>query len=59
MARRNASRAGLFGFIALVFGAIAAWFGGGIGTPRKVTAALETSRGSLASVGRAASVDLR
>jgi len=44
VARRNASRAGLFGFIALVLGAIAAWFGGGIGTPRKVTAALPLPR---------------
>lgn len=35
VARRNASRAGIFGFIALVLGAIAAWFGGGIGTPRQ------------------------
>jgi CHASE3 domain sensor protein len=42
VARRSASRAGIFGFIALVLGAIAAWFGGGIGTPRKATAALET-----------------
>jgi len=39
VARRSASRAGLFGFIALVLGAIAAWFGGGIGTPRKITLA--------------------
>lgn len=36
VARRNASRAGIFGFIALVLGAIAAWFGGGIGTPRSL-----------------------
>lgn len=36
VARRNASRAGIFGFIALVLGAIAAWFGGGLGTPRRV-----------------------
>jgi hypothetical protein len=35
VARRNASRAGIFGFIALVLGAIAAWFGGGLGTPRR------------------------
>jgi hypothetical protein len=37
VARRNASRAGIFGFVALVLGAIAAWFGGGLGTPRKMT----------------------
>jgi hypothetical protein len=35
VARRNASRAGIFGFIALALGAVAAWFGGGIGTPRR------------------------
>jgi hypothetical protein len=34
-ARRTASQAGIFGFIALVIGAVAAWFGGGIGTPRQ------------------------
>lgn len=34
-ARRTASQAGIFGFIALIIGAIAAWFGGGIGTPRE------------------------
>jgi hypothetical protein len=38
VARRNAARAGIFGFIALVLGAIAAWFGGGIGTPRQAVA---------------------
>jgi hypothetical protein len=38
VARRNASRAGIFGFIALVLGAVAAWFGGGIGTPRQAVA---------------------
>jgi len=35
VARRNASRAGIFGFIALALGAVAAWFGGGIGTARQ------------------------
>jgi hypothetical protein len=39
VARRSASRAGLFGFIALVLGAIAAWFGGGIGAPHKIISA--------------------
>ena len=40
VARRSAARAGLFGFVALVLGAVAAWFGGGLGTPRRATAAL-------------------
>ena len=34
-ARSGAAQAGIFGFIALVLGAIAAWFGGGLGTPRQ------------------------
>jgi hypothetical protein len=38
VARKGASRAGLFGFVALVLGAVAAWFGGGVGTPRPETA---------------------
>jgi hypothetical protein len=42
VARRSASRAGIFGFVALVLGAVAAWFGGGIGTPRQATAAFTT-----------------
>ena len=40
VARRTASEAGIFGFIALVLGAIAAWFGGGIGTPRQSSVVL-------------------
>jgi hypothetical protein len=40
VARRGASRAALFGFVALVLGAVAAWFGGGLGTPRGAAAAL-------------------
>jgi len=32
-ARRSASRAAIFGFVALVLGAVAAWFGGGLGAP--------------------------
>jgi hypothetical protein len=39
VSRQTASRAGFFGFIALVLGAIAAWFGGGIGASGPVTAA--------------------
>jgi hypothetical protein len=38
VARKSAARAGLFGFVALVLGAVAAWFGGGVGTPRPETA---------------------
>jgi hypothetical protein len=44
VARRNAARAGLFGFVALVLGAFAAWFGGGVGTPRRETALTRTTR---------------
>jgi hypothetical protein len=40
VSRQTASRAGFFGFIALVLGAIAAWYGGGIETPHPVAAAL-------------------
>ena len=43
VARRSASRAAIFGFVALVLGAVAAWFGGGLGTPRRATAALGAS----------------
>jgi CHASE3 domain sensor protein len=43
-ARRSAARAGLVGFVALVLGAVAAWFGGGIGTPRPETARAGTRR---------------
>jgi hypothetical protein len=42
VARRNASRAGIFGFIALALGAVAAWFGGGIGTPRQAMSLART-----------------
>jgi hypothetical protein len=38
--RVNAARAGIFGFIALVIGAIVAWLGGGLGTPRRETEAV-------------------
>jgi hypothetical protein len=44
VARKSAARAGLFGFVASVLGAIAAWFGGGIGTPRSETAMVGTRR---------------
>jgi hypothetical protein len=45
VARKSAARAGLFGFFALVLGAVAAWYGGGIGTPRGETAQAGTKRG--------------
>lgn len=32
--RKSVANAGIFGFIALVLGAVAAWFGGGMGAPR-------------------------
>jgi hypothetical protein len=44
VARRNAARAGLFGFVALVLGAVAAWYGGGVVTPRHETAPAGTRR---------------
>ena len=36
--RKGVASAGLFGFVALALGAAAAWFGGGIGAPRRSTA---------------------
>lgn len=39
-ARKGIAQAGLFGFIALLLGAVAAWFGGGIGTPKSETMAV-------------------
>jgi hypothetical protein len=44
VARNGAARAGIFGFVALVLGAIAAWFGGGLGTPRRPTMVAGTAR---------------
>jgi hypothetical protein len=44
VARRNAARAGLFGFVALVLGAVAAWFGGGVGTPKWEATITRTTR---------------
>jgi hypothetical protein len=44
VSRQTASRAGFFGFIALVLGAIAAWYGGGVETPHQVAAALGVKR---------------
>jgi hypothetical protein len=42
--RKGVASAGIFGFIALVLGAIAAWFGGGVGAPKRETTALAISR---------------
>jgi hypothetical protein len=33
--RKSLASAGIFGFIALAIGAVAAWFGGGVGAPRR------------------------
>lgn len=41
-ARKGVASAGIYGFIALVLGAIAAWFGGGVGTPHRETAVVAT-----------------
>ncbi len=35
--RKGVASAGTFGFMALALGAVAAWFGGGIGAPRRET----------------------
>ncbi len=43
VARKRAAQAGIYGFIALVLGAIAAWFGGGLGTPRRETSVIPTT----------------
>ena len=42
VARKSAAQAGIFGFIALAIGAIAAWFGGGIGAARREAALIAT-----------------
>jgi hypothetical protein len=36
--RKGVATAGIFGFIALLLGGVAAWFGGGIGSPHRTTA---------------------
>jgi len=40
VARERASQAGIYGFVALVLTAIAAWLGGWAGTPRRETSVL-------------------
>lgn len=42
--RKGVASAGIFGFIALALGAVAAWFGGGTGAPRRETAVVRASR---------------
>lgn len=42
--RKGVASAGIFGFIALVLGALAAWLGGGIGAPRRELAVATTRR---------------
>ena len=43
--RKGVATAGIFGFVALVLGAVAAWFGGGIGAARNEGTLVATSRG--------------
>jgi len=42
--RKGVASAGIFGFIALALGAVASWFGGGVGAPRRETAVVRTGR---------------
>ena len=42
--RKGVASAGIFGFVALALGAVAAWFGGGMGTPNRDIGAVRTSR---------------
>ncbi len=42
--RKGLASAGIYGFIALVLGALAAWLGGGIGAPRRDLAVAATRR---------------
>lgn len=42
-ARKGAATAGILGFVALALGAVAAWFGGGIGAPHRNLALQETT----------------
>lgn len=43
-ARKGAATAGILGFVALALGAVAAWFGGGIGAPHRDFAVATTDR---------------
>jgi len=42
--RKGVASAGIFGFVALALGAVAAWFGGGTGAPRRETTVVRASR---------------
>jgi len=42
--RKGVASAGILGFVALALGALAAWFGGGIGAPRAETRVVPASR---------------
>ncbi|MBC7800879.1 MAG: PhnA-like protein [Gemmatimonadaceae bacterium] len=42
--RKGLATAGIFGFVALALGALAAWFGGGIGAPRREHAVIAAQR---------------
>jgi len=42
--RKGIASAGLFGFVALALGAVAAWFGGSVGAPRRETSVVRTGR---------------
>ncbi len=44
--RKGVASAGIFGFVALALGAVAAWFGGGTGAPRRETTVVRTGRGA-------------
>lgn len=43
--RKGLATAGILGFVALALGALAAWFGGGVGVPHRELAVVETRRG--------------
>ena len=43
-ARKGLASAGIFGFVALALGAAAAWFGGGIGAPRREATSIAMAR---------------
>jgi len=42
--RKGVASAGIFGFVALALGAVAAWFGGGVGAPRRETTVVRAGR---------------
>ncbi len=42
--RKGVASAGIFGFVALALGAVAAWLGGGVGAPRRETTVVRAGR---------------